>query len=145
MVVKTRTNVYECHYHLVFVTKYRKEIFVSSELRVEAKELFRQIASENDFLIEGLEVLPEHVHMLLSFAPTYSISQTVKKVKGIFARKWFQKYPQTKELLWNGQLRAPSYYIGTLGTLSKEVVEKYIENQLTEYNAGKPRRDSFRG
>lgn len=145
MVVKSRTNVYECHYHLVFVTKYRKDVFKYEAQQEEAKELFFSIAEENDFVIEQIEVLPEHVHMMISFGPTYSISQVVKKIKGIFARKWFIKHPETKGKLWNGQLWSPSYYISTLGNVSKEIVKQYIESQLTEYNNGRPRRDSSRG
>lgn len=144
MVIKTRTNTYNCHYHLVFATKYRKSIFETVSQQTEAISLFKNIASENDFSIQSIDVLPDHVHMLISFAPTYSISQVVKKIKGIFARKWFIKHPDTKDQLWNGQLWSPSYYIGTLGNMSKKVVDDYINNQLTEYNNGRPRRDSSR-
>lgn len=51
-------------------------------------------------------------------------------------------YLETKEKLWGGHLWTNSYYTGTLGDVSKNYVEEYIENQLKEYNNGRPRRDS---
>lgn len=142
MMVKTQTGVYETHYHLVFVTKYRKPVFVSKEKRSEMQTIMSEIAKEQDFIIEQLEVCPDHIHVMLSFKPKYAASDIIKKLKGISARRWFVLHPETKTELWGGHLWAPSYYLGTLGSVSKEIVQKYIENQLTEYNNGRPRRDS---
>ena len=144
MVVKKRTNVYECHYHLVCVTKYRKVIFETEEQRYRMRKILEEIAQEHEFLLEKAEICPEHIHLMISFAPTYSGSDIVKKIKGISARRWFLAYPETKKLLWGGHLWSPSYYLGTLGNVSKSTVMAYIENQLREYNNGRPRRDSSR-
>ncbi|MDN6842525.1 MAG: transposase [Staphylococcus equorum] len=48
-------------------------------------------------------------------------------------------FPDTKQQLWNGHLWSPSFFMSTLGNMSKDVVEQYIQNQLAEYNAGRPR------
>ncbi len=142
MVVKTQTNVYSTNYHFVFVTKYRKEIFTNDERRNRMVLIMNDIANKHDFEIKQIEVVNDHVHLMVTFKPKYSITEIVKKLKGASARKWFVDYPETKEELWGGHLWSKSYYAGTLGNISKDVVEKYIENQLTEYNSGRPRRDS---
>lgn len=142
MVVKNKTNVYETHYHFVFVTKYRAIIFETNKQQSDMKDIMIQISKEQDFEVESIEIMPDHVHLMVTFKPKYSISEIVKKLKGTSARRWFLEYPETKEKLWDGHLWTPSYYAGTLGNVSKEIVKEYIENQLTEYNAGRPRRDS---
>ena len=142
MVVKTQTNVYETHYHFVFVTKYRQDIFTTKEKQEAMKGIMQKVADEQDFVIENMEVADDHVHLMVAFKPKYAISDIVKKLKGTSARRWFISYPETKEKLWGGHLWTPSYYAGTLGNVSKEIVYQYINEQLTEYNAGRPRRDS---
>ena len=142
MVVKTQTNVYETHYHFVFVTKYRQDIFTTKEKQEAMKGIMQKVADEQDFVIENMEVADDHVHLMVTFKPKYAISDIVKKLKGTSARRWFISYPETKEKLWGGHLWTPSYYAGTLGNVSKESVYHYINEQLTEYNAGRPRSDS---
>lgn len=142
MVVKTQTNIYETHYHFVFVTKYRQDIFTTKEKQEAMKGIMQKVADEQDFVIENMEVADDHVHLMVTFKPKYAISDIVKKLKGTSARRWFISYPETKEKLWGGHLWTPSYYAGTLGNVSKEIVYQYINEQLTEYNAGRPRRDS---
>ncbi len=142
MVVKTATNVYHTHYHFVFVTKYRKEVFTTHEKRKHMISIMKEISKNHDFEIEQIEVREDHVHVRVTFKPKYSITEIVKKLKGSSARKWFIDYPETKEEVWGGHLWTNSYYVGTLGSVSKNHVNKYIENQLTEYNDGRPRRDS---
>ena len=135
MVVKTQTNVYETHYHFVFVTKYRQDIFTTKEKQEAMKGIMQKVADEQDFVIENMEVADDHVHLMVTFKPKYAISDIVKKLKGTSARRWFISYPETKEKLWGGHLWTPSYYAGTLGNVSKEIVYQYINEQLTEYNA----------
>lgn len=78
--------------------------------------------------IEQIEVVDDLVHLMVTFNPTYSITEIVKKLKGRSARKWFVDYPETKQELWRGHLWTNSYYAGTLGNVSKRYVKEYIEN-----------------
>lgn len=130
MLRKERTNVTNCNYHLVFVTKYRKEIFTNDEKRQYLKDVLLKLATNTNTEIEQIEVMKEHVHLLISFSPKYSISDIVKSLKGTSAREWFKKYPETKQLLWNGHLWTPSFYCGTVGDVSKNIVNEYIKNQM---------------
>jgi len=91
------------------------------------------IAKNNGVDIQYLEVLPEHVHMLISFPPNKTPSSVVKSFKGASARAWFKKHPESKNLLWKGHLWSPSFYMSTLGSISKETVANYINNQIKNY------------
>ena len=139
MIVKTRTNVYDFNFHLVWVTKYRKEIFTTIEKQNAMQDMLTHICDEQDIVIQSLQVMPDHIHMLISFNPKHAASSIVKTLKGKSARLWFKAYPETKTMLWGGHLWTPSYFMATVGSMSKETVKKYIENQLTEYNDGRPR------
>lgn len=130
MLIENRTNVYDFNFHLMFVTKYRKEIFVNEQFRKEMKQILEQIAFNKNVTIEHLEVMPDHVHMLISFPPDIAPSNIVKSLKGTSAREWFKLHPETKKLLWKGHLWSPSFFMSTIGNVSKEVVAKYIENQM---------------
>lgn len=123
--------VYNCHYHLIWVTKYRKQIFNNDEKRQVMKQLLYKIADLNEVQIKTIEVTSDHIHLLITFPPRLSITNVTKAFKGASARLWFQKYPETKSQLWDGHLWSRSYYVGTVGNMSKETVRKYIQNQRT--------------
>ena len=132
--------VYNAHYHLIWCTKYRNQIFTNQDLAQEMRDLLKQIAEDNQIKIEKMEVMPEHIHLLISFRPSKSGSSVVKALKGRSAFLFFKNHPEIKQnKMWGGHLWSPSYYIGTVGNMSKEVVEKYINDQI--YNVvsdGKP-------
>ena len=132
MIIHEEGYVYNFNYHLVFVTKYRQKIFDTKEKAEAMKSILRRQAEISGVTVNELEVMPDHVHMLISFKPKYAASNIVKNIKGASARIWFKKYPETKALLWGGHLWSPSYYMGTLGEMNKEVVENYIASQYTE-------------
>lgn len=140
MLKKQRTNVYDFNFHLVWVTKYRKAIFTSDGLASDMKNILKNISTENGVKIQKMEVMPDHVHLLISFPPNKTPSSVVKSFKGTSARLWFKKHPETKKKLWGGHLWSSSFFMSTLGNISKNVVEQYIENQLKDYNNGRPRR-----
>ena len=126
---KGRTCVYNCNYHIVFSTKYRQKV-----LTPEAEEYFKKVVVETG-IKKGFEVAmveveeQDHVHLFVSAHPKIAPSYIVKMIKGISARKLFLKFPELKEKLWKGHLWNPSYYIETIGSISEDVIRKYIEAQ----------------
>lgn len=130
MIVRNRTNVYDFNFHLVFVTKYRKAIFTNEALRNDMKAILKQLAYDIHIQIEHLEVMPDHIQMILSFPPNMTPSDVVKNLKGSAARLWFKQHSETKQLLYGGHLWSPSYFMSTIGNVSKEIVAQYIENQM---------------
>lgn len=134
--IETRTCIYDFHFHLVFVTKYRKSIFDTKEKQEELKELLESFAEKNGSDIEEVEIMPDHVHMVISFPPKFAPSSIVKSFKGAAAREWFKFHPEDKEKLYKGHLWSPSFFMSTVGNVSKETVIAYVQNQLTKETTG---------
>ena len=130
MLVSKRTSVTDFNFHLVLVTKYRKEVFTTPEKHDSMVAILRRIAENKEVTISHLEVMPDHVHMMISFPPKLAPSDVVKSLKGTSAREWFKLYPETKEELWRGHLWTGSFFMSTVGNVSKEIVAEYIENQM---------------
>ena len=125
--------VYNFHYHLIWVTKYRKPVFTTPVLIDEMKTILKDLSAVNEILIEVMEVMPDHIHLLISFKPKHAPSSIVKYLKGHSAKIFFQNHPEIRDSsFWGGHLWSHSYYMSTLGNMSQEVVEKYIRNQYTK-------------
>lgn len=128
-VKQARTCVYNCNYHIVFSTKYRKRV-LTPKIEKELKSIVSEIANEKGFEVSVMEVgEQDHVHIFVSAHPKISPSYITKMIKGISARKLFLKFPELKKMMWKGHLWNPSYYIETVGSVSEEAIRKYIENQ----------------
>lgn len=78
--------VYNCHYHLIWVTKYQHKIFNTEEKQKYLLELLKRIAKLNDITIQYSEIMDDHVHLLIIFPPRLSITNVVKAFKGASAR-----------------------------------------------------------
>lgn len=126
---RTSHSVYDTRYHLVWCPKYRKDLFAQDHVRDRAAELFREIAEEYGMEIEEMQVSADHVHLLISFPPRYSISRAVGMLKSISARALFSEFPSLKKRLWAGELWEDGYFARTVGDrLTAEVVKKYIRH-----------------
>ncbi len=136
--VYTRRYIYNFHYHLIWVTKYRNKTFTTDALANEMKEILSGIAEANKIVIENMEVMPDHIHMLISFPPSKAPTSAIKALKGRSAYMFLKRHPEIRQSqYWGGHLWSPSYYMSTLGNMSKDVVERYINDQ--KYNETKKR------
>ena len=125
--IYTRRYIYNFHYHLIWVTKYRNPTFTSEALVNEMKEILTTVAADNEIVIEHMEVMPDHVHVLISFPPSKAPTSAIKALKGRSAFIFLKRHPEIRQSqYWGGHLWSPSYYMSTLGNMSKEVVEQYI-------------------
>ena len=125
--------IYNLHYHLIWVTKYRKPVFTDDALVQEMKDILQREASMIDVTIEEMEVMPDHIHLLLSFKPKYAITDVVKAFKGHSGRVFLKNHPEIKhDNFWGGHIWSHSYYVGSCGKMSRDVVEKYIRNQCSK-------------
>ena len=124
--LRTSHAVYDTKYHLVWAPKYRKWI-LRGEIQVRVKEIFHEVSEHHGFLIDTLEVAPDHVHIFLSFPPRYSISKVVGMLKSISASVIFKEHPEVKNQLWGGEFWEDGYFARTVGDkVTAEVVRKYI-------------------
>lgn len=137
-----RGYVYSLQYHIVWCTKYRRKV-LKDGVDEECKALLLSLAEEYNFEILAMEVMPDHIHLLLNTTPQFCIPDMIRIMKGGIARKLFMTHPEIKEQLWGGHLWNPSYCIVTVSERSREMVEHYIESQKeTEWGGrGRPPRD----
>ena len=92
-----RGYVYNFHFHLIWVTKYRCPAFTTPELVQDMKDILNKVAELNGITIETMEVMPDHVHLLISFKPKYAPTNIVKAFKGGSARLFFSQHPEIKK------------------------------------------------
>lgn len=121
----TRHAHFNLNYHLVFTPKYRRRSFYAPA-RERLMEIFTATCAERDWLIRGMEVMPDHVHLFVSCPPKWSPSDIAKILKGVSARLLLQEFPELKR---RGHLWTSSYYVGSAGNISADVIQRYIENQ----------------
>ena len=127
MKYKNNNNVvYSCKYHVVFCPKYRRKVLVDG-IDSRFKEIAGAVAQELDFEIREMEVMPDHVHMLISVDPQFGIHRAVKRIKGRTSHDLRIEFPQLKRKL--PTLWTNSYFVSTVGGATLEAVRRYIEDQ----------------
>lgn len=119
--------VYEINYHILWCTKYSNQV-MTDEVKQFMDDQIRTIADSKDWTVIELEVMPEHIHLFLSAPPFVAPTDIVKVMKGVTAKRVFEKFPQLRRRkFWGNHMWSPSYYIGTHGNVSAETIQKYIE------------------
>jgi putative transposase len=98
----------------------------------ELKEILARSAAEPGYDLLGLEVMPDHVPIVLSAPPAISPAVIAKVLTGTSARRLFVAFPHLQHKLWGGHLWNPSYYVGTAGRVSAETLQRDIEEQKTD-------------
>lgn len=123
-------TVWDCKYHIVWIPKYRKKA-IFKDLRKYLGEIFRELASQKECkVIEG-HLMPDHVHILLSIPPKYSVSQVVGFIKGKSAIQIARNFQGRKKNFVGQHFRARGYYVSTVGK-DEEAVREYIQKQEKE-------------
>ena len=120
---------WECKYHVVWIPKYRRKALYG-ELRKPLGPVLRQLARQRECAVEEGHLHPDHVHMLLSIPPKYSVSQVVGYMKGKSAI-WVARTTGRSRNFVGQHFWARGYYVSTVG-LDESVVRQYIQNQEAE-------------
>ena len=130
MAVTTSNHcAYDTHYHIVCPVKYRKAL-LSAEIVATMRATILGLEERYDLNFEQFGDDKDHIHLLLSFHPRYSIGQVVRIFKSITARQVFAAHPALRKELWGGELWTDGYYVATVGTGGNwAVVEQYVKNQ----------------
>jgi len=121
---------WECKYHLIFIPKYRRKVLYG-ELRRYLGQVFRQLAEQKECRVEEGHLLPDHVHMMISIPPKYSVSQVVGYIKGKSAIHLARTYGERKRNFVGQNFWARGYFVSTVGR-DETVVREYIRNQEEE-------------
>lgn len=120
--------VYSCKYHIVWCPKYRRKVLVD-DVANSLKELIVEICNINQAELIELEIMPDHVHLLVDVDPQFGIHKLIKLIKGRTSRELRSKYPFLKTKL--PTLWTNSYFVSTVGGAPLSVIKQYIENQKT--------------
>jgi putative transposase len=131
----TGTAVYNLNYHFVWSTKYRKKV-LRAPVDETLKEAIKALCQEHGYELIALEVMEDHVHVFLSAPPKVAPAIIAKILKGSTARTLFTKHPELKSILRSGHLWNPSYYVGSAGHVSSEIIQRYIDGQKTKQEGG---------
>ena len=127
MEYKSNNNVvYSCKYHVVWCPKYRRKVLVG-DIAERLKELIAQKAAEINAEVIEMEVMPDHVHLLIEVDPQYGINRAVRHIKGDSSHVLRSEFPSLKSRL--PTLWTNSYFVSTVGGAPLEIIKQYIENQ----------------
>jgi len=123
-------TVWDCKYHLVWIPKYRKKTLYE-QLRKNLGSVFKELAVRKESRILEGHLRPDHVHMLVSVPPKYSVAQVVGFIKGKSAIHIARTFVGRRKNFTGQHFWARGYYVSTVG-LDEEVVRNYIKNQERE-------------
>jgi putative transposase len=119
------------HVHLVFITKYRREVF-TKEILDDLRLIFSNICTDFESKLIEFDGEDDHVHLLINYPPKVSISKLANSLKGVSSRLIRKKnYPSIRKKLWGGALWSPSYFSSSCGGAPISIIRQYIEEQQT--------------
>ena len=118
--------MYSCKYHIVWCPKYRRKVLVG-DVEQRLKELLKIYAAEISVDIIEMEVMPDHVHLLMEVDPQFGIHRAVKHLKGKTSHTLRQEYPALKSRI--PSLWTNSYFVSTVGGAPLSAIKQYIESQ----------------
>ena len=124
-----RTCLFQNHLHLIFVTKYRRDV-LTNEMLVRLRQLFTETCQQMDSQLLEFNGEDDHVHLLVSLHPKIALSVLIGKLKGksaYFLRQEF--WPQIKPLLWGQHFWSPSYCAISCGDAHAAIIRDFIDNQ----------------
>lgn len=127
--MKCKSNndvVYSCKYHVVWCPKYRRKVLVDG-VDERLKEIAHAVAEEMRFEIIEMEVMPDHVHMLVEVDPQLGIHKAVKRIKGRSSHDLREEFPWLRRRL--PSLWTNSYFVSTVGGAPLAAARRYIEDQ----------------
>ena len=120
---------WECKYHIVFAPKYRRQV-IYGKIKQDIVQMLRKLCEYKVEIIEA-EACKDHIHMLVSIPPKYSIAQSMGYLKWKSSLMIYEKYANMKYKYGNRHFWCRGYYVSTVGR-NRRTIEQYIRNQLQE-------------
>ena len=123
---RTKTTVSFINYHFIFCPRYRRKIFLNTQLEDRFKVLVHEMCKELEIEVLVLECDKDHAHLFLNAPPTFSPADIMAKIKGVTSKKLREEFSHLRHLpsLWTR-----SYFVSTAGNVSSETIRRYVENQ----------------
>jgi len=119
--------------HIVFVTKYRKKV-LQGDIQKRCRDIVKQVCDSEDVTILKGAVSKDHVHILVEYRPSLSISEFVKRVKGRSSRLLQQEFPTLRKEYWGRHFWAIGYGVWSTGNITEELVKEYLEHHKDQSN-----------
>jgi putative transposase len=137
-----------CKYHIIFTPKYRRKI-IYHELRADIQQIIKDLCKWKGIeIIEG-HMMPDHIHLLLSIPPKYSVTQVMGYLKGKSAMMIFERHSNLRYKFGNRNFWATGYYASTVGlneaTIAKYIREQEKQDQIEDKLSTKEYNDPFKG
>ena len=123
-------TTWRCQYHVVFAPKYRR-LEIYGAIKADIGKILRQLCQQKGVEIIEAEACPDHIHMLISIPPKYSVSQIMGFLKGKSSLMIFDRHANLKYKYGNRHFWARGYFVDTVGR-NKKQIQEYIKNQLQE-------------
>ena len=126
-----------CNFHMQFTPKYRRPVFKYPEVRAVCREMIEEKARHLGISISAMEFGPDHCHVFLVGCKNYSASYIAGQLKG-YASYWIRKkcWNTIKKYLWGDQFWSDGYFFESVGRVTSEMVEFYIERQQRKHWQG---------
>jgi len=121
-------TIYQCHYHFVFIPKYRKPV-LRGDVGQRLRHLIREICGALDVQIIQGHIRPDHVHLLLSTPPDLAPSRVMQAIKGKTSHHLMRDFRSINREFWGRHLWARGYFVATSGNVTDEAITKYIAEQ----------------
>ena len=121
---------WNCKYHIVFAPKYRRQV-IYGKIKADIGIMLRKLCEYKQVEIIEAEACKDHIHMLVSIPPKYSVAQIVGYLKGKSSLMIFEKYANMKYKYGNRHFWCRGYYVDSVERNKKQIAE-YIRNQLQE-------------
>lgn len=121
---------WNCKYHIVFAPKYRRQV-IYGEVKKEIGAIIRKLCEYKGIEIIEAEACPDHIHMLVSIPPKYSVAEFVGYLKGKSSLMIFDRFANMKYKYGNRHFWCRGYYVDTVGR-NKKAIEEYIRNQIQD-------------
>ena len=123
-------NKWLCKYHIIFTPKYRRKI-IYNKYRESIRDIIKSLCSYKGIEILEGHLMPDHVHLLLSIPPKYSVSSVMGYLKGKSSLMIFERHANLKYQFGNRHFWSIGYYVSTVG-LNEATIRKYIQDQEKE-------------
>ena len=121
---------WRCQYHIVFAPKYRRQV-IYREIKADIGEILRRLCQQKGIEIIEANACPDHIHMLISIPPKYSVAQIMGYLKGKSSLIIHERHANLKYKHGNRSFWCRGYQVDTVGKNTKKIAE-YIQNQLEE-------------
>ncbi len=117
----------QCAFHIVLVPKYRHSIFLDAGIKKRCEEVLRETATRISCQVYELQIAPDHVHIFVGLHPECSVSEAIRLLKCNSAKTLFREYPELKKKLWEGHLWSRGKFYRSIGQVTAETIQHYIE------------------